>query len=266
MNKDTILLINGKKVDIPTFMVNYGVDSQDRAIELAKLLVKKGRATVYSKTTKEDEFIEKLIHDEEFENVVSNIEQEEYAYKKAKRDTAKEDVDLTNIRLSFKNSQEACSAEYWVNSLGIEDTEVSIKQGKVTLVIKGITPKEYAKIANRYQADKVVSSTMAFAGKTFESTTDAINYGLTKVVAPTAKIASEAGMNLGKGLLHTGMKVGAGLINSGSKAITETRVAMATDVDVIKAKKELVDAKDSALSFFRRKMGSAKRRSGIEEF
>ena len=56
--------------------------------------------------------------------------------------------------------------QYWVNSLGIEDTEVSIKQGKVTLVIKGITPKEYAKIANRYQADKVVSSTMAFAGQT----------------------------------------------------------------------------------------------------
>lgn len=266
MNKDTILLINGKKVDIPTFMVNYGVDNQDRAIELAELLVKKGRATVYTPSSKEDDLIKKLERDEQFENIVKGIEEEEHAYERAKRDSKAEDVDLTNIRLHFRNTPEACNAEYWINGLGIEDTAITIKHGKVSLEVRNITPQEYTKIARRYQADKAIGTTVDFANKTLTSTTDAINYGLTHVVAPTAKIAGEVGMSIGKGVLHTGMKVGAGLINSGSKAITETKVAMATDVEMIKAKKELVDAKDSALSFFRRKMGSAKRRSGIEEF
>ena len=71
-------------------------------------------------------------------------------------------------------------------------------------------------------------------------------------------------MNLGKGLFHTSIKVGAGLVNATSKAVADTKVAMATDTELLKAKKELVDAKDSAVSFFRRKLGSAKKRSGIE--
>ena len=39
---------------------------------------------------------------------------------------------------------------------------------------------------------------------------------------------------------------------------------MATDTELLKAKRELIDAKDSAVSFFRRKLGSTKKRSGIE--
>jgi hypothetical protein len=71
-------------------------------------------------------------------------------------------------------------------------------------------------------------------------------------------------MNLGKGLVHATAKVGAGLVNSGSKAIADTKVALATDTEMIRAKKELVDAKDSVVSFFKGKLNKNRKRSGIE--
>lgn len=265
-NENTILMIHGKKVSMDKFQESYGIDTMDRAIELAEIMVKKGRATVYSKTSEEDAIIEMLEKEEEFSNLLDAIDEEESAHEQYVRAKRAEDVDLTSIRLSFKNSADASKAEYWVNGLGINDTEISIKNGQVALVVRDITPIEYAKIARRYQADKVIGNTVDLASKTVTSTTDALNYGLTNIVAPTAKIAGQAGMNIGKGVIHTGMKVGAGLVNSGSKAIEETKVAMTTDLEVLRAKKELVDAKDKTLSFFRRKMNSAKKRSGIEEF
>ena len=266
INENTILLIKGKKVDVPTFMVTYGVSSTARALELMATMVKKNKATIYTNATAEDEVVNALDKEIELTNAVLAVEEEERAYAQSKREAKKEGVDLTSIRLSFKTSAEAVNAELWINEkLGIEDTEVRIIKGKVCLDIKDITPQEYTKIANRYQMDKAIGATVDFTSKALNNTTDAINYGLTNVLAPTAKIAGEAGMNIGKGLVHTSVKVGASLVNAGAKAVEDTAIALSTDTELLKAKKQLVDAKDSALGFFKRKLGSAKRHSGIEE-
>ena len=267
MNKvtmDTILLIKGKRYSIEEFKNKFAITDDARALTLAETLVKKGKATIYSATSQEDELLDLLDGDIELTNIVNQINDEEYASVQAKRNEIKQEVDTVSIALSFKTTAEACSAESYVNSLGIEDTEISIKGGAIKLIVRDITPQEYTKIATKYQLEKAVNSTVDVAGKALRGTTNAINYTATNVVAPVAKIAGEAGMNLGKGSLHTGVKVGAGLVNATSKAVSETKVAMATDTELLKAKRELVDAKDSAISFFKRKLGSAKKRSGIE--
>lgn len=264
VDMNTILLIKGKKYTMEAFMTKFAITDENKAVQYANMLVKKGQAVVYSATSEEDELISKLDEDIDFQNMMSQLEAEEHASIQAKRNEVKEDTDLVSIALTFKTSAEACTAENWVNSLGIEDTEISMKKGAIKLVVRDITPQEYTKIATRYQLEKGINTAVDYAGKTIVGATDAINYTATKVVAPVAKIAGEAGMNLGKGLLHTGVKVGAGLVNATSKAVADTKVAMATDTELLKAKKELVDVKDSAISFFRRKLGSAKKRSGIE--
>ena len=264
INMDTTLLIKGKKYTMEAFMNKFALTDEDRALTYANMLIKKGIATVYSSTSDEEELIAKLDNDIAFQNMMNQLDSEEYASVQARREEAKEDVDLVSIALNFKTSAEACTAENWINSIGIEDTEISMKKGAIKLLVKNITPQEYTKIATRYQLEKAINTTVDVAGKTLVGTTDAINYVATKVVAPTAKIAGEAGMNLGKGLFHTSVKVGAGLVNATSKAVADTKVAMATDTELLKAKRELTDAKDNAISFFRRKLGSAKKRSGIE--
>lgn len=261
---ETVLIIKGKKYTMESFMTKFAITDEDKAIKYATTLVKKGMAVVYSDKSEEEELISKLDDHQEFMALMDKLDQEEYESTKAKREEAKEDTDLVSIALTFRTSAEACQAEQWINSIGIEDTEISLKKGTIKLIVRNITPAEHTKIATRYQLEKAINNTVAVAGKTLVGTTDAINYVATKVVAPTAKIAGEAGMNLGKGLIHTGIRVGAGLVNATSKAVTDTKVAMATDTELLKAKREIIEAKDSALSFFRKRLGSAKRRSGIE--
>lgn len=261
---NTVLLIKGKKFTIEDFKTKFGIVEDARALQLASTLVKKGKATIYSATSDEDDLLAMLENDIELSNIVNQMDEEEYSSIQAKREEIKQEVDTVNIALSFRTSAEACTAEAWINSIGIEDTEVSIKKGAIRLIVRDITPQEYTKIATKYKLEKAINNTVDVAGKALKGTTNAINYTATNVVAPVAKLAGEAGLNLGKGLVHTGVKVGAGLVNATSRAVEDTKVAMATDAELIRAKKELVDAKDNLVSMFRKRLGSNRRGSGIE--
>ena len=264
MDMNTILIIKGKKTTMQEFQARFGIESEEKAIQMAQILVKKGNAIVHIEKSEEQELLSKLEQDALLTSIVNQLDAEEYSAEQAKREEIKSEVDLVSIRLAFKTSADASQAEAWINDLGIEDTEITMKKGAISLIVRDITPQEYTKIATRYQMDKALDTTVQVASKALVGTTNAINYTATKVIAPTAKIAGEAGMNLGKGLVHASMKVGAGLVNSGSKAIADTKVALATDTEMIRAKKELVDAKDSAISFFKRKLNKNRKRSGIE--
>lgn len=264
MDMNTILIIKGKKTTMEDFKTRFAIPTDEKAIEMAKILVKKGNAIVHVEKSEEQEILEKLEADALLTSIVNQLDTEEYSAEQAKREELKSEVDLVSIKLAFKTSAEAAQAESWINDLGIEDTEITMKKGAISLIVRDITPQEYTKIATRYQMDKALDTTVKVANKALVGTTNAINYTATKVLAPTAKIAGEAGMNLGKGLIHASAKVGAGLVNSGSKAIADTKVALSTDAEMIRAKKELIDAKDSAVSFFKRKLNKNRRRSGIE--
>jgi hypothetical protein len=264
MDMNTILIIKGKKTTMEEFKTRFGIETDAKAIQMAQILVKKGNAVVHIEKSEEQDLLDKLEADALLASIVNQLDTEEYSAEQAKREQAKADTDLVSIKLAFTSSAEAAQAETWINSLGIEDTEITMKKGAISLIVRDITPQEYTKIATRYQMDKAIDSTVKVASKALVGTTNAINYTATKVVAPTAKIAGEATMNLGKGLVHASMKVGAGLVNSGSKAITDTKVALATDTEMIRAKKELIDAKDSAISFFKRKLNKNRKKSGIE--
>ena len=137
MNKvtmDTILLIKGKRYSIEEFKNKFAITDDARALTLAETLVKKGKATIYSATSQEDELLDLLNGDIELTNIVNQINDEEYASVQAKRNEIKQEVDTVSIALSFKTTAEACSAESYVNSLGIEDTEISIKGGAIKAI------------------------------------------------------------------------------------------------------------------------------------
>ena len=79
INENTILLIRGKKVDVPTFMVTYGIQTQARALELMATMVKKNKATIYTNATAEDEVVNALDKEIELTNAVLAVEEEERA-------------------------------------------------------------------------------------------------------------------------------------------------------------------------------------------
>lgn len=265
ITQDSKIKINGKTYTIENFMNKFGIADMEQAIYSAQVLVKQGKATVVYKSNADEDMLTKALERENKNSIVDAIDAEEEQYKSAQREAKKEDVDLVNIKLEFATTHEAINAEKWINDLGIDDTEVSTRKGIVSVKVYDITPDEYNKIARKYQTEKAINKVVNTTSNAFNNLTDAVNYGATKVVAPVAKIAGEAGMNISKGLVHTGIKIGAGLVNSGSKAIKETKVALETDPEMLRASRELREAKDTMTSFFRKKLGD-KKKSGISTF
>lgn len=260
---NTVLKIKGKKYTIQEFMNKFGIQDEKKAINAASAMVKQGKISIVKHTTEEEEILAKTQEAEMINLIVDQIEAEEEASKIAKREQTKAESDLVSIQLVFDTTLKAQEAQTWLESIGILDSEISIKSGEISLKIIDITPQEYTKIARKYQTEKVLDKTVNVASKAIVGTTDAINYTATKVVAPVAKIAGEAGMNLGKGLVHTSVKIGAGLVNASSNAVRDTKVAMATDPEMLKAKGELTEAKNAVMRFIRGKLDKSKKRSGI---
>lgn len=262
MTQNSKIIYENKTYTIEEFMEVCGGSSIEETIEIAEILVKRGKAKLATTETPKDK-IAKLLEKEEIHNIVNAIEEEEYNYSKAKREEAIENVDLISIELDFRTTTEAMQAQEWINSLGIEDTEIRIKK-TIVLHVSNITPQEFNKIARKYNADKVLRNGVELTGKALDSLTGAVNYATTNIVAPTAKLVTKAGMDIGKAVVHTGTKIGAGIVNAGVQTAKDLSVAMSTDTEMLKAKSELKNASDTIMRAFKSKFGGT-RGKGIRQ-
>lgn len=256
MTKDTKIVYQNKTYTIEEFQAVCGTNDIESTIEVANILIKKGKATL-PKTETEQDKIAKIIEKESIHSIVEALETEELNHVKAKREEIASNVDLISIELDFVTTAEAMQAQTWINSLGIEDTEIRIKKN-IILHVSNITPQEFTKIARRYNTDRILKNGVQLTGKALDTLTNTVNYATTNVLAPTAKLATKAGMDIGKAVVHTSTKIGAGIINSGVQTARELSVAMATDVEMLKAKSELKNASDTIMRAFKNKFGGTK--------
>lgn len=265
----TVKINGGKSLNMAEFAVRFGVDlDRDNgfatAIATANVLAKQGKLTVVETKSKEEQILDKAMNQEAFQSVVETLDSEEQAYKVQQRDARKAESDTLRIQLAFITTLDATKFAMWLTSLGVTEVSEIRKNGGIKLLIEDITPQEYTKIAAKYKAEKAINATVNTTSKLMNGTTNAVNYGMSEVVAPIAKIAGEAGMNLGKGLFHTGVKTLAGLINSGAKAVSDTKIALITDPECLRATSQLVDAKNTIARGVNKQMNSRGYGSGIE--
>lgn len=256
MTQNTKITYENKTYTVAEFQEICGANSIENTIEIIEILIRKGKAKVATTETEKDK-IAKLIQKEAVHDIVQAIEQEETNYAKAKREESVSNVDLISIELDFKTTTDALQAQAWINSLGIEDTEIRIKK-TIVLIVSNITPQEFTKIARRYNTDRVLQNGVELTGKALDGLTGAVNYATTNIVAPTAKLATKAGMDIGKAVIHTGTKIGAGVINAGVQTAKDLSVSMATDAEMLKAKSELKNASDTIMRAFKNKFGGTK--------
>lgn len=256
ITQENKIIYKNKTYTVEEFMEVCGSTSIEETIKIIEVLLKKGSVKLAENNSPQDE-IAKIIEKEEIHNIVQAIEQEEYNYQQAKRDETLENVDLISIELDFRTTTDAMKAEEWINSLGVETTEIKIIKKSIVLTVSDITPQEFTKIARKYNTDKVLRNGVELTGKALDSLTGAVNYATTNVIAPTAKLATKAGMDIGKAVVHTGVKVGAGVINAGMQTAKDLSKAMQTDSEMLKAKSELKNASDTIMRAFKSKFGGA---------
>ena len=260
----------GKVFTLTELATMAGVDPMDNGavMALANALYNRGDITEVDDRSKLEKTIEKANDEELFKAVVNNMTVEEQAHKNHIRQQKLDNTTTHTFDLAFITTIDATKFELWVRSMGINQTTILKDEGTgaVKLFIKEVTPQEYTKITTRYQAENAINGAMNATGKVLNGTTNAVNYGLTNVVAPTAKIVGEASMNLGKGIFHTGVKTLAGLINSGAKAVTDTKIALMTDPECLRATAQLMEAKNTMRRGINSKIGNSSLGGGITNY
>lgn len=238
----------GKKLNMAEFAELALIDPMNHSLTLstARILINKGDLTVVDERSKVEKSIDNATEEFAYQAIVDNITTEEEAHKTFIRNQKLDQTNTHTFDLAFVTTIEATKFEMWVKGLGITQTALmkDPETGAIKLLIQEVTPIEYTRITTKYSAENAINGAMQTTGKALTGATNAVNYGLTNVVAPTAKIVGEAGMNLGKGLFHTGVKTLAGLVNSGAKAVTDTKVALMTDPECLRAHSQLISAKN----------------------
>lgn len=267
LNEDSIIMFKGKKLTVEKFMKKLGLETLEQARKSFEILERKGFASLAEEElTDEQETLKKSMEEDEIIEVVNYLEEEEYNHVQQQRKEEMEDTEELNMELPFRNSLEREDFIVWLESFGIDDIETSERKGQILLKIYSVSPREYNKIANRFQRDNTVKKAVGSTRKAVTGVAEGINYGATNIVAPTAKIVGEAGMRLGKGLVTTAVKTGAGLFTSGAEAVKDTAQALSTDREMLKARAEARQALDGVKSMFRRRKNKSLRRSGIRTF
>lgn len=263
INLDTQINIKGRRMPVRG-LVEFANVEEEQCVSIANILIKQGKASIVENTTDEEDFINKALKAYEKIEVVQELDDQRLQKRLAIREENLNNTERLGISLDFDTVADAKKTEVEINQMNILNTEISLKNNNVKLIIKDITPQEYSKIARSYKASKMIDKSVDFVDASAKSLTDGINYATTNVIAPITKIGAKAGMNIGKGLIQTGVKIGAGIVTSGAKSIKETKASLQTDEEVLRATVELKEAKNSALSFFRRKLDKAyKTGSGI---
>lgn len=262
ITQDTIVIIKGKKLDMEQFAERFAIESVEKAIPVAQILHTQGRLTIYEKTTNEDDILKVAMEQNKAEEIAKMLEEQELDAKVFKREQKAEDSDLVGIGLTFPNSIEASNAEAWINEvLHIQDTEISIKRGEILLKVRNITPEEHTKIARKYNLDLNVKKVIGVTKKGCDTITNGFNYAATEILTPLGVVSEEVTWAIGKTLVSTIAKAGAGFINTGAKAYRDTKVALTTDPELIKAQGQLLIAKNNGmrmLSERANKTGSSK--------
>lgn len=261
---NTIITYKGKNLTMNTFMSRFACETEAEAIRLAGLLVKQGKASIDRKLTEEEEIVERAIKNQNHIDLADELDAEYTASAIRNREVRNEDVDLLSFTLDFNTTINAMGFEDWIYQAIGPDVEVSMKtkRGAISLEIENVSALECAKITNRYKTDRTVGAVVNATDKGLNAVTGAVNYTATNVIAPVATMAGRGVMNIGKGLATTLIKTGTGLLNSGAQAVRETKVALDTDEEMIRAKRELTSTKNSLASFTRNKLDKRNRAGG----
>lgn len=256
LDKDKIVMFAGKKFTLGEFLVHYGLDQDTEASVkiILEHLEKKGKLHYIEQKDKDAALFESVAKELELEAKIAEMEAEAErveVYDSAKKKEGK--LVYEEVEIDFPNKTIAIDFYKFAQ----EDLKVEAalyEEGdKYVLTMKNVSESDLAAIKRK--------KTIADAGKMIFNTTDKVAnvavgtaaFATERVLVPTTKATVKTALGLSKSLVKTGTVVGSNLVTSTTNTTRQMVTELANDEDVLKAKKELIDAKDAIVRMFRRK-------------
>lgn len=264
IEKDTKVTFKGKPYTLETFSNKFADGSLEEGRIILQTLIRKGSAHIVDERTHEQKHLDKVVKEEELRLKAEEIDADEEAAEQFKADKKREgrltyeliEVDYPTVSMAQKYE------EYYTNLLKLQEdqVEIKVKKGQVALAFYNITDAELSVINRTHLRDKVVDTAINTVGKTTESAVNVVDYTMKNVASPILQISAKAATGIVKSLVHAAAKTGSTIVISTGKGIRDTAYEIKHDNDVIKAKNELVTAKDTVM---RKVAGASSVSSGI---
>lgn len=255
IDKEKVVFFAGKKMTIAEFLENYGLEKEsDETIQIViERLVKKGKLRILEQEEQSLKAFEQVHKELDLEARIAEMEAEAdraEAYALERKREGK--LTYEEVEIDFPTKPLAIEFfEFCRNKLRLE-AEVHQVDDKFVLTVYNITESELSAIKRRKNFVKAGEVVFKTTDKIADSAVSAASFAAEKVVVPAAKATLKTALGLTKSLAKTGAQVGSTLITSTTKSSRTMAKELATDEDVLKAKKDLIDAKDAVMRLFRR--------------
>lgn len=245
---------------VEKFAKEFAESNEETALIVIEKLIKQGRANWVdtSQTKKQDKALLKTLVQEAIQEqaeVYDNYDRQALEFKHQQQRANR--LTYKGIELDFAHLGKAQEFELWiVQELNLE-TEVAMKNGHAVLRVFNLTDKDMNAINLRYKADKGIQTVVGSVDTVAKNATKAVDYTATKVLAPTVQVGARAGVSILKTLAVTGAKTTGTLISALTNGTKQCVQEVRTDADVVRATRDILDAKDSTMRMIRNHTGSA---------
>lgn len=252
------ICFNGAVYTVQQFSEKFlSEEMRPLAIDTVNLLLSRGKITIYNNLTKEEKIIQKAMAENMIINEANKIEEDEETLKdnvaQKKRENhqtyQKIEVPFASVTLA-QNCQKYCN-----DTLRIKNSYIVIKPTEAILTVENITDSELSKINRYYQLNNVTQTFLSGANKTQDVLTRGIDYSVKNIVSPLTSIGFKAGASIASTATTAVVKTGASAVDAVNKGVEKTINDIATDPDVIKASRDLLQTKAKISAFFNKKMG-----------
>lgn len=264
MNNLTEVLILGQKFTVEEFAIQELEGDIQLAIATIEVLISRGEAEVLgarkSKTTQK---IEKALKEKESLNKADYVRHEEEKQKDNRAQTKKEGRLLhEQIIVDYNAVKQAKEHKaLFEENLRLDGIQLVMNDDdSYSLVIPNVSDKDVDYISRTLKADSIVGGAVKGIDMGITGATKAVDYTAKKVLSPTIAIATKGVVSIGRTLFSTVAKAGGTMISAGAEGGRRTASELSQDDDIIKAKQELINAKNGIRRGFNSTVGGSSSR------
>lgn len=260
LDKEKLVFFAGKKMTVGEFIELYGIEEEtEQTIQIViEKLVKKGKLRYLDQEDPGNKAMEAVQKELELEVQLAEIDEEREQLETYKAIKKRENaLTYEEVEIDFPNKSHAEEiAEFCKSKLKLK-TDLMFADGVYVLTVFGPSEADVSAIKRRKMVLDTGTVIFSTTDKVAESVVEGTKFAADKVVLPTAKASLKAALGLTKTAVKTTTAVGSSLIAGATKESRKMAQELKQDEDVLRAKKELVDAKDAITRFFKRNKKSS---------
>ena len=257
---DAKLNFCGQLYTLEAFANEFSNGDAVQASKVIEVLIGQGRANWVqsTQTAKQDKQLMKALVQQAIGNEADKHDKYDQMQKQYNREVKRENrLTYDEVEFDFAHLGKAEEFEaHVINNMGLE-SEIALRSGKAVVRVYNLTDQDLNSLSRKYNTEKAINGVVGGVDKVASSATKAVDYTAKQVIAPTVQVGAKAGVSILKTVAVTGFKTAGTLVSAIASGTKQCASEISTDADVLRASRDLLDVKDSAMRAVKSRTGAS---------